>query len=212
MLDHYVRAGVTGWVPSETLPWEGAEPEFTLAITVAEPASVPDADVPGVTIRSLETGEWPGWDTSAVSAIWVTAMTRRLAGMGGSPARPAGALSAGSDEGTANVHHLVAELDGDAVGLGTLHVHKQVGLLRAGMVVAHARGRGIQRALIARRVRLAEDARLRPGHGGGAARLGVSERNLVAMGLERIWSRPVYRFEPATRGRGRTGGGAEKAG
>jgi MOSC domain-containing protein YiiM/GNAT superfamily N-acetyltransferase len=186
VLEHYRRAGVTGWLPIETEPWEEAEPDFELAINAADVADVGDAPPPeGVRLRPLAAEEWRTWanvmraslpqeDPPAVD--WTDPAPHLLA--------------------TRGVHVVVAEEAGTVVGTGTLHVHKRIGLLRAGMVVPASRGRGIQRALIAARARLAEElgcdvvtSQAPPGS--------PSERNLHRVGMERIWVRPVYRYDPA---------------
>jgi MOSC domain-containing protein YiiM/GNAT superfamily N-acetyltransferase len=188
VLDHYRRAGVTGWLPMETDPWPEAEPDFELAITSAAPADVAEEDPPeGIVIRRLEPEAWRTW-----VSVMAAASDQGVRDDAAFWADPAPHLLA-----TRNVHVLVAEEEGTALATGTLHTHKGVGMLRAGMVTPPARGRGIQRALISARARLAEElgcdliaSQAPPG--------GPSERNLLRMGLERIWSRPVYRFDAAT--------------
>jgi MOSC domain-containing protein YiiM len=184
VIDHFRKAGVSGWLPIETDPWPDAEPDFELAITCAAPADVPDAAPPdGVVIRRLEPEEWRTW-----SNVMLAAMATEGGGVGLTD--PVAHLMA-----TPGVHVLVAEEGGNAVGGGTLHTHKRVGLFRAGMVVPTARGRGLQRAIISARARLAEEldcdliaSQAPPG--------GPSELNLIRMGMERIWHRPVYRYDP----------------
>jgi len=184
VLDHFERAGVDGWVPIETEPWPDAEPDFELTITSATPGDVADSEPPeGVVIRRLQPEEWLTWAT--VMAAASGADEDETAAL----TDPAPHLLA-----TRHVHALVAEEGGTAVGVGTLHTHKRIGLLRAGMVVPHARGRGIQRALIGARARLAEElgcdvvtAQAPPSS--------ASERNLHRMGFSRIWVRPVYRYD-----------------
>jgi MOSC domain-containing protein YiiM/GNAT superfamily N-acetyltransferase len=189
VLEHYRRSGVSGWLPTELEPWPDAEPDFELAVTRALPGDVPDEGPPeGMIIRRLPAEEWRTW-----AGVMVATMTTGGDGPVG-VTDPAPHLLA-----TRGVHVLVAEEGGVAVGAGTLHTHKRVGLLRAGMVVPSARGRGVQRALICARARLAEElgcdlvtSQAEPGS--------ASERNLQRMGFERVWVRPVYRFdaEPAT--------------
>ena len=71
---------------------------------------------------------------------------------------------------------------------GSLSTTSGSRLLRTGTVLPEARGRGLQRALIAARAR-SHGARLRPGRR-RRRRLGsTSERNLVAMGCRRIGTR-----------------------
>ncbi len=186
VLDHYRAAGVVGWVPIEEPPWEGAEPDYTLLIHAAEPASVPEEQPPdGVSIRTLEPREW---------ATWADLMaTEAPSGVDASQYRdPAPHLLA-----TRGSHILVAEEAGRPIGIGSLHVHGRVGLLRGGLVVSDSRGHGIQRALISARVRMAEElgcdlvtSQAAPGS--------ISQLNLARMGMEPIWRRPVHRFDPST--------------
>jgi GNAT superfamily N-acetyltransferase len=88
----------------------------------------------------------------------------------------------------------IASLDGRDVAASALFTRRRVGWLGAGTVLPAARGRGIQRALIADRVRLAAEA--------GATRVmatadvdGPSAANLEAVGLRRIWTRAHERFD-----------------
>lgn len=190
VLDHYERAAVTGWLPMETDPWPDAEPDFELAITGGPPEDVPEGAPPdGVVIRQLEPEAWRTW-----VSVMAEASDPGVRDDAMSWTDPAPHLLA-----TRNVHVLVAEKEGAAVATGTLHTHKRVGMLRAGMVVPTARGLGIQRALISARARLAEElgcdviaSQAPPG--------GSSERNLLRMGMERVWLRPVYRFDPTNTG------------
>jgi len=93
-------------------------------------------------------------------------------------------------------HQFIAGLDGRDVAASALFVRRRVGWLGAGTVLPEARGRGIQRALIADRVTRAAEA--------GAHRVMAtaevesrSAANLEALGLRRIWTRGHYRVEPA---------------
>ncbi len=184
VLDHYRAAGVTGWLPTETPPWPDAAPDFTLAIMVTDPIEVPTASVDGVTIRALRPDEWAEWADICVRALALDAVGARPW------LDPAEHLLA-----SRGVHVVIAEEGGVAVGVGSLHVHKRAALLRSGMVVPQARDRGVQRALIAARARLA--AQLGCDVITSQAPLdGFSERNLAAMGFARVWERPGYRFDP----------------
>jgi GNAT superfamily N-acetyltransferase len=89
-------------------------------------------------------------------------------------------------------HQLIAALDGRDVAVATMFTRRRVAWLGAAGVLPDVRGRGIQRALIADRVRRAEDAgNLRAM---ATAELGSpSAANLEAMGLSRIWTRASYR-------------------
>jgi MOSC domain-containing protein YiiM/GNAT superfamily N-acetyltransferase len=90
----------------------------------------------------------------------------------------------------------IAALDGRDVAASALFTRRKVAWLGAGTVLPEARGRGIQRALIADRARLAATA--------GCTKVtataeldGPSAPNLEALGIARIWSRGHYRFDPA---------------
>lgn len=197
VIDHFQRASVSGWLPMESIPWPAAEPDFEMAILSADVTEGDDdalaresdgeAIIDGdgaVTGRRLDPTEWKTW-VEVMEAVATETDPHPV------PTDPAPHLMAARD-----VHVVVAEEEGTPIGAGTLHVHKHVGLLRAGMVVPRARGRGIQRALIDARITLAREL--------GCTLIcsqavpdTVSERNLRRSGLERLWVRPVYRFDPS---------------
>jgi MOSC domain-containing protein YiiM/GNAT superfamily N-acetyltransferase len=94
-------------------------------------------------------------------------------------------------------HQYVASLAGRDVGVAALFNRRRVGWLGGAAVLPEARGRGIQRLLIADRARRAAAA--------GSTRLlatadadGPSARNLDAVGLRRIWLRGLLRVDPAS--------------
>lgn len=94
---------------------------------------------------------------------------------------------------------LVAALDGRDVAVAALFNRRRVGWLGGAAVLPEARGRGIQRALILDRVRRAAEA--------GSTRVmatadlgSPSAANLEALGIRRIWTRGLYRFDPAAPG------------
>ncbi len=145
--------GVDGWIQLE----EGAVPEAVpgddrhpLVILAVEPDRVPETVVEGLTIRQLEPSEG-----AAAARLLLAAdpddgpNARRLLAMGphllGTPAQAARRL-------------YVAERDGKPVATAALYTHRKVGWLAAAAVVDEARGRGIQRALIAWRARDAAEA------------------------------------------------------
>jgi MOSC domain-containing protein YiiM/GNAT superfamily N-acetyltransferase len=186
VLDHYRANKAVGWVGSAVPPWQGAVPDFSLAVFVAEPRDVPDVSPPsGISLRVLGADEGDLWldvvrpiadEISFRMSTWGAAVPQLLA--------------------ERDVHVFVAEQDGRPVGCGALYSNKKVGLLRTGIVQPAVRGRGLQRALIAARARLAAEL--------GCDLLtsqappdGTSERNLVGMGFRRIGGRSVYRFDAA---------------
>jgi MOSC domain-containing protein YiiM/GNAT superfamily N-acetyltransferase len=192
MLDVYRAAGTSGWIvaapgPGGAAPWDGAIPtaggsdifHAPLADYVAPPAA------PGVTIRVVGPESVPEWADTLIAGYELTepeaSAWRELA--------PHLASAPGE-------HLLIAERDGRAVGAAGLFTRRKVGLLAAAAVLPTERGRGVQRALIAARVEIARAT--------GCDRLmataapdGPSERNLVAVGLSRVWQRRLWRFDPA---------------
>ncbi len=91
-------------------------------------------------------------------------------------------------------HEFIASLDGVDVGVSALFTRRRVGWLGGGTVLPEARGRGVQRAMIADRIRRAAD--------GGAHQVmatadldTVSATNLEALGLRRIWARGRFRLD-----------------
>jgi MOSC domain-containing protein YiiM/ribosomal protein S18 acetylase RimI-like enzyme len=92
----------------------------------------------------------------------------------------------------------IGSLDGRDVAASALFNRRRVGWLGAGTVLPEARGRGIQRALIADRVRRAADA--------GSTRVMAtaeidtpSAANLERFGIRRIWTRGHLRVDPSGR-------------
>jgi GNAT superfamily N-acetyltransferase len=89
----------------------------------------------------------------------------------------------------------IASLDGRDVAASAMFNRRRVAWLGAATVLPDARGRGIQRALIADRV-------LRANHAGSLRVIatadvdGVSAANLEALGIERIWTRALGRVDP----------------
>ncbi|GAC1670722.1 MAG: hypothetical protein NVS9B8_13850 [Candidatus Limnocylindrales bacterium] len=88
----------------------------------------------------------------------------------------------------------IASLDGRDAAASALFNRRRVAWLGAGTVLPEARGRGIQRALIADRIRRGMEA--------GSTRVlataeldSVSAANLEALGIRRIWSRGHFRVD-----------------
>lgn len=184
------RHATTGWIwLAESPPWEAAaQPALTLGVFAADPVDVPDAPLPdGVVIRRL------GPDEGALYAQ-----------VSSGSATPGGVSAGGPDpwpkvyEGLARAagrQLFVAEMDGRPVGNGSLHVSARTGWMRGATVAPEARGRGIQRALIAARARAAQAA--------GCDLVGataepdyVSARNLEQMGMRQVGLRLQYEYEP----------------
>lgn len=184
--DHYRRHGVTGWLPMHDRPWPDAEPDYQLAILAAPPQTLDETPPPtGFSVRRL--------DPVTEAAAW------------GAVLEAADAVAFPPGVAAALAPHLLATRGVDTVGafdahgrlagVGTLHVHQRVGLMRAAVVRPEARGRGLQRAMIWARALLAREAgcdmvsaQAAPGT--------VSARNLMSLGLEQLVTRDVYRFPP----------------
>lgn len=184
-LDHFRRNGVAGWVLADDPPWPGAVADTTLGRYAIDADALPPADGE-IAIRELERTEVGPWANVIVAASEM----------------PDGIGAAWHDleqHLALVVHHhrFVAEIDGRAVGAGSLHVHHRLGWLRAGSVLPAYRGRGIQRSLIAHR---AEHARRLGADlvGGSAVEDGVSAANLERLGFRRVATRRSYRAAAST--------------
>jgi MOSC domain-containing protein YiiM/predicted GNAT family acetyltransferase len=185
-LDFFAAVPADGWVDLEPDALDGLEAVQSveqMSIHAVEPERVLAAEraaVPGLTIRAAGTDEGRAWAQVHIGA-------------GGLPDDLAEAWLRSSEPLARAAHStlLLAELDGRPVGAGALYVHREVGWLRATTVVPEARGRGIQRALIAARAEAATEAGCTLV--GSAASLGsTSEANLRAMGLVHLATRGSY--------------------
>lgn len=186
MLGWFRQNGTVGWIPAEAPPWDGAVAEFKGATFAAAPDEVVDGAAPeGLVMREI-----------GVEEIGRVAVV--IAGVSSSPGR-ARAWSALLPvlRGTAGQHLWVAELDGEPVGAAGLTVRRKVGLLGLAAVLPAARGRGIQRALIAHRATAARELGCTL-VAATADRETASFANLERMGLRPIWDWGVYRFDPAS--------------
>ena len=184
---HFATSGVTGWVLADVPPWPGAIADATLARYAIEAADVTPTDgtaADGIRIRELPRTEIGPWADVIVAASDLS----ETVGAAWRDLEPHLAL-------VAHHHRFVAEVDGRAVGAGSLHLHHHLGWLRAGSVLPSHRGRGIQRALIAHRAaharRLGADM-----VGGSAIEGGASAANLERLGYRRVGTRRSYRAEP----------------
>ena len=181
-LDHFGARSVTGWVLADEPPWPDADVDSTLARYALPAANIEPKG--GIHVRELgreEIGPWAEVIVASsdlgdrVAEAW-RALERHIA------------LAA-------HHHRFVAELDGRPVGAGSLHLHHQLGWLRAGSVLPEYRGRGVQRALITDRAvharRLGADL-----IGASAVEGGASAANLERLGFRRVATRHSYRAEP----------------
>jgi GNAT superfamily N-acetyltransferase len=182
--DHFAANGVIGWAWTDAAPWPGAEPDASAVYAAAAVEAVPAGDPPaGVVVRRLRRKEVGAWGAIVAAA----------GGMDDATARAFADLEAHLAS-EAHHHRFVAELDGRAVGTGSLHTHHHVGWLRAGVVLPEARGRGIQRALIRERAAHARELGCDV-IGASANADGISARNLERAGARVVAERGRYRID-----------------
>lgn len=184
-VDHFMASGVTGWILADEPPWPGAAADMTLARWAAEADAVAtQPPLEGVVVRELPRDEIGPWAEVVVAASGMPADIGRA----WEELEPHIARAA-------HHHRFVAEVDGRAVGAGSLHVHHQLGWLRAGSVLPQFRGRGVQRALIAAR---ADHARRIGCDLIGASTIedGASARNVERLGFRRVATRRSYPTVP----------------
>jgi len=184
-VDHFMANGVPGWILADEPPWPGAAADTTLARWAAEADAVAtQPPLERVVVRELPRDEIGPWARVVVAA-------------GGMPAEIGRAWEELEPYLARAAHHhrFVAEVDGRAVGAGSLHVHHQLGWLRAGSVLPEFRGRGLQRALVAAR---ADHARRIGCDVIGASTIedGASARNVERLGFRRVATRRSYRTVP----------------
>lgn len=194
------EAGVTGWliVGVDDPAFAGQRLVSPVGIHTGWMTEVLDrversdaATVPGLTIRRVDPDDDPDvarWTELFIEGFGVedpiAAAWRRF--------NPILARSRGQQQ-------FIAALDGRDVAASAMFNRRRVAWLGAGTVLPIARGRGIQRALIADRVRRSADV--------GSLRVlataevdSVSASNLEALGIRRIWTRANARVDPAATG------------
>jgi MOSC domain-containing protein YiiM/GNAT superfamily N-acetyltransferase len=186
MVDFFRRAGTTGWIVATEPPWPGGEAGERATVMAASPGSVIDGDRPGsIEFREIGRSEATMWAEVLTEASCITG--REAAAWCAFAAQVAGSRG----------HHLfVAEDSGEPVAVAGLFTRRRVGLLSTAAVLPAARGRGIQRALIAARARRAADrgctlltASAVPGS--------RSEANLAAAGFQPVADVALYRVDPS---------------
>ncbi|HUP83658.1 MAG TPA: GNAT family N-acetyltransferase [Candidatus Limnocylindria bacterium] len=192
--DFYDRHNANGYLWLEEAPWPGAVPFMKGDLVGAYVTddrvvrALADAAMPeGVTIRRLEQGE-----ANVYSAV--TSGNTSAGGIADGGPNPWPQVY----ERLAGTHArqlFVAEIDGVPVANASLHVSAATGWLRGALVTPAARGRGIQTALIATRMRAAIEAgcdlvgaQAEPG--------AVSVRNLLKMGMRRLGTQNNYEYVP----------------
>ena len=187
--DFYDRHRVTGFLWMAEEPWPGAQAPLAVDIFGAR-SDEAIADAPaakGLVIRRIGPGEM-----TAYSAVRSGDLNSSGVAAGGPNPWP------DVYEQLARTHSrqlFVAELDGVPVANASLHLSASTGWLRGALVAPAARGLGIQRALIAARIRAAlvagcdlVGASAEPGE--------VSARNLEQMGLRPLGRQSNYAYEP----------------
>jgi len=188
-IDHFRRHATVGWVWADAPPWPGAVASAA-AVYAGGPAHEVDPSGragDGIIVRELGRKEHGAWADVIVRAA-------DLPGPVGDAWRllePRLALAP-------HDHRFVAEVDGLVVGTGALHTHHAVGWLRAGTVLREYRGRGIQGALIAARVRRARELGCEL-VGASANQGGSSARNVRRAGMEEVAVRHRYRVDGTER-------------
>ncbi len=189
---HFQSAGTVGRL--ELDPADPAtpvvEPAYRMAFAAVEPARVADApQVPGLVVRRVGRDEAASWARLLAEAgDMAPEMARAWVALA-----PLLALAAHSSL-------WLAEIDGTPVATAGLYVHHRVGWLRAASVLPGARGRGIQRALIAARAMAAAEAGCDL-VGAAAIPESASVHNLEAMGLMPVATRGVYAMTALATGR-----------
>ena len=186
--DFYDSNRCAGWLISDSPPWADAQRGLVIAVLAGVPDDVAEASLPdGVVVR-------PATETEGaeVEGVYAAAESTGTAHAAVNPWPDVYARLAR--------HHartiLVAEEGGRIVGVSSLHISRHVGWLRGAAVMPEARGRGLQRALIAARVRLAAE-RGCDLVGAWAEEGGRSASNLERMGLRQIGIREHYSYVPA---------------
>jgi MOSC domain-containing protein YiiM len=185
-------AGVPGWVVTgaDEPPWAGAvaeEPTGVHAAAIDDVVTTGAQIPPGVTIRAVD----PADDRSIATWVEIFIAAFEIAGPLADAWRGFGPILARSK----GEQWLLAALDGHDVAAAATFTRRRVAWLGGGAVLPEARGRGIQRALIAERARLGAAAGCRTIT--ATAEVGsVSARNLEALGIRRIWTRALYRVDP----------------
>jgi MOSC domain-containing protein YiiM/GNAT superfamily N-acetyltransferase len=184
--DHHATPG---WLLTDDPPWPGAEPELVTAWYCAPVSEISDEPAPAsVVVRRIEPEE-----TSSTVSIHAAAGSGGVVERGAPDPWPSvAAATAGGPHSAV----LLAEIDGVPVGTGSLFVSHRTGWMRAAAVTPDARGRGIQRALLRSRARLAESWGCDL-VGASAAAGSISARNLERIGLREVGTRQHHRYAPA---------------
>ncbi|CAN5123836.1 hypothetical protein BH23CHL9_BH23CHL9_11770 [soil metagenome] len=186
-LAHFMAHGVTGYVVADAPPWPGAVADTTLAHwAVGADGMHGGPALESVVVRELQRDETGPWSRVVVAASELSAEIGRA----WEELEPLLAR-------VAHHHRFVAEIAGEPVAAGSVHIHGGVGWLRAGSVRPAFRGRGLQSALIVARAELAHAAGCDI-IGASTVEGGASARNVERLGFERVATRRDYpTAEPA---------------
>jgi GNAT superfamily N-acetyltransferase len=179
-------AGASAWLEAVEPPLPGLPADEVVGVHAAPIGDPPRAPVAGLVIREIGPDDAATWAATFVAGFGIEGPLadawQRLA--------PELARSKGQRQ-------YLAELDGRVIGAASIFLRRRVAWLGAGTVLPEARGRGIQRAMIAERIARAVDAGARWAMATADAG-SISAANLESMGLPRIWTRSLYRIDPSS--------------
>jgi MOSC domain-containing protein YiiM/ribosomal protein S18 acetylase RimI-like enzyme len=190
----FAEAGTTGWLVAglDDPEFDGETAEWPVGVhlgpidAVLERANEAATAVAGLTVRPVDP------DSAGDVAAWAELF---IAGFG-----VEGPLAAAWRRfnlflvRARGYHQFIAALDGRDIAASAMFLRRRVAWLGAGTVLPEARGRGIQRALIADRVRRAAEAHSLRAMATAEVDT-VSAANLEALGMPRIWTRGHYRVD-----------------
>ena len=183
--EHFDRHGAGGWLitdapvmPNLPISWEEGRHAVAPGDVQHDPSGTP------VEVREQAHDEIGPWSEVVAAA---SEMHPALAG----------AWRAAEDGLARDTHHhrFVAYLAGRPVGAASIHTHHGVGWLCAASVLPDARGRGVQRALLAARAERAVALRCDI-IGAASVDGGASSENVRRMGFRRVGTRRAFRYEP----------------
>ena len=185
MLEFFRTHGTVGRIVAERPPWPGAVAESRVVSFATAPGKIADVPLPaGFTMREIGPADAERWALALVEGSSIEGRDR-----------DAWLASMPPLVGAAGWHHIAVEAQGAIVAVSALFTRRRVGRLLHTAVLPAARGRGIQRAMIARRTALATE-------GGcllisaGALVGSPSAANLLAMGFEPLAEEALYPFDP----------------
>lgn len=191
-------AGTTGWLVAgiDDPQFVGRTPEWPVGVhrattddVLARDAAVGASEIDGLVIRPVDP------DDPTDVARWADVY---IAGFGiVGPVADAWRRFNPFLVRARSYHQFIASLHGEDVAASAMFNRRRVAWLGAGTVLPEARGAGIQRALIADRVRRAAEAGSRTVLSTAEINT-ISAANLEFFGIRRIWTRGHYRVDPAT--------------